>query len=295
MFPPRTIRGRLALWLAFLLVVVLSGFGVAVYELQRVSLVGRIDDELGRRAAAISAALRSPPPPGFRGPGPGFGGPRPGPPPHHHDLESRGPDGDPPHPPQSPGPFPPPPHRGERRGPPGPRDFRLSPELLSLFDETRPHPFYFTVWSRDGAPFKRSAHAPLDVPLPERRDRTDTRTHTRTRSGYREAFHYTELSDCVLAGVSLAEEKEALRTFTWWLLAAGGIVLAFGLGGGWWLTTRAIRPIEDISAAASRIAAGDLSERIEVADTHSELGRLARVLNSTFARLDSAFARERQF
>ena len=43
------------------------------------------------------------------------------------------------------------------------------------------------------------------------------------------------------------------------LIGAGGIVLTFGLGGGWWLTARTIRPIEKISAAASRISAGHLS------------------------------------
>ena len=73
------------------------------------------------------------------------------------------------------------------------------------------------------------------------------------------------------------------------------MVLAFGLGGGWWLTTRAIRPVEEISAAASRISAGNLSERINVADADSELGRLAGVLNSTFARLEAAFAQQKQF
>ena len=66
-------------------------------------------------------------------------------------------------------------------------------------------------------------------------------------------------------------------------------------GGGWWVATRAIRPVEDISAAASRISAGSLSERINVADTDSELGRLAGVLNSTFARLEAAFAQQKQF
>ena len=87
----------------------------------------------------------------------------------------------------------------------------------------------------------------------------------------------------------------AMRRFKLWLLAAGGTVLAFGLGGGWWLTSRAMRPVDDISVAASRIAEGNLSERIDVAETDSELGRLASVLNSTFARLEAAFAQQTQF
>jgi heavy metal sensor kinase len=53
--------------------------------------------------------------------------------------------------------------------------------------------------------------------------------------------------------------------------------------------------VEDISATASRISAGNLSERISVPDADNELGRLAGVLNSTFARLEAAFAQQKQF
>ena len=99
------------------------------------------------------------------------------------------------------------------------------------------------------------------------------------RDSVREAFHYTELGDCVLVGRNITADLKALGRFTFWLLAAGGTVLAFGLGGSWWLTTRAIRPVEEISAAASRISAGNLSERIGGAGADNELGRLAGVLN----------------
>jgi heavy metal sensor kinase len=79
------------------------------------------------------------------------------------------------------------------------------------------------------------------------------------------------------------------------LTAVGAAILLFGLAGGWWLVGRAIRPIKDISATAVKISAGDLSQRINVAEAESELGRLATVLNSTFARLEAAFAQQQQF
>src|SRR5208283_5434495 len=44
-----------------------------------------------------------------------------------------------------------------------------------------------------------------------------------------------------------------------------------------------------------KISAGDMSQRISIADTESELGQLAGVLNSTFGRLEAAFARQQQF
>ena len=59
--------------------------------------------------------------------------------------------------------------------------------------------------------------------------------------------------------------------------------------------SRALRPVENISAAAVKISAGDLSQRINVAEAESELGQLAAVLNSTFARLEAAFAQQQQF
>jgi len=79
------------------------------------------------------------------------------------------------------------------------------------------------------------------------------------------------------------------------LAGIGGIILLIGLAGGWWLVAQAIKPVDLISATAAKIAAGDLSQRINVAETESELGRLAAVLNSTFARLETAFAQQKQF
>jgi heavy metal sensor kinase len=101
--------------------------------------------------------------------------------------------------------------------------------------------------------------------------------------------------DMILVGHSIQPEMTELHRTAWKLAGVGGIILLLGLAGGWWLASRAIRPIEDISATAVKISAGDLSQRINIGETESELGRLASVLNSTFARLDAAFAQQQQF
>jgi heavy metal sensor kinase len=285
-----SIRWRLQLWLAFLLVSVLIGFGLSVYQLQRIHQLNQLDEELERRLSSLSVAVRG---------GPGGGSPfEPGhappmkPPSEFNDgPRRRFPLNDHLEPPPRGGPPP------DKR--PGPHEFRqrelrLSAETASLFEETRTNSFYYAVWDRDGGILKQSLNAPAPVPRPEHAGR-DTRTHIRMRGVFREAFHFTEMGDCVLAGRSILTELSTRRRFAWVLLAAGGTVLAFGLGVGWWLTTRAIRPVEEISAAASRISAGNLSQRITVADPDNELGHLAGVLNSTFARLESAFAQQKQF
>jgi heavy metal sensor kinase len=111
----------------------------------------------------------------------------------------------------------------------------------------------------------------------------------------RETYQFTETGECVLTGYDMAEDLEAIKRFSWWLAAAGGGVLALGLGGGWLLISGAISPIWQISTTARRISEGNLAERIDIADTDSELGRLASVLNSTFARLEASFAQQKQF
>src|SRR3989475_5421123 len=128
-----SIRWRLQVWLAFLLVCVLTGFGVTVYQLQRVNQLKQIDEELERRVAALDRAVRGGPPPDFGRGRPPFDG-RPGEP-GFDDGVNR----------------PPPPHGGREFFPLGggpemhlrPREIRLTPEGSALFDDTRANSFYF--------------------------------------------------------------------------------------------------------------------------------------------------------
>lgn len=152
--------------------------------------------------------------------------------------------------------------------------------------------FYFAVWRKNDNPaFYVSAQAPSEIPEPG-----DEPDGVRSRGILREAFITTNPGDHVLIGRSMEAEKEATRRLIWQIGAAGlGLWGGIMLIGGW-LTGRALRPVNKISEAAERIAKGDLSQRIDVGrHLDTELGRLATVLNATFARLEAAFARQRQF
>ncbi|MGC3961160.1 MAG: hypothetical protein QM813_25505 [Verrucomicrobiota bacterium] len=58
--PLQSIRWRFALWLAFLLTLVLAGFGITAYQLHSNNQFNQLDDELKSRAAAISAGTPFP-------------------------------------------------------------------------------------------------------------------------------------------------------------------------------------------------------------------------------------------
>ncbi|MFN0077952.1 MAG: sensor histidine kinase [Prosthecobacter sp.] len=182
------------------------------------------------------------------------------------------------------------------RPPPGvEREFKLAPARAGMFEGTDGAEFYYAVWRRDGAEWACSAKAPLPIERPERPKSDEPMQGERTRGDLREAFTFTPPGECMLAGRSIAPELASMRDYSRWLAAIATSVLAFGLVIGWWVTSRAIRPIATIADTARRIATGDLSERIPVRSASSELGHLSTVLNATFAQLESSFARQARF
>lgn len=72
-------------------------------------------------------------------------------------------------------------------------------------------------------------------------------------------------------------------------------MLLIASGGGLFLARRALAPVDRINRAARAIEATDLHQRLPEPVIEDEVGRLARTLNALIARLDAAFARQRQF
>ena len=99
----------------------------------------------------------------------------------------------------------------------------------------------------------------------------------------------------LLTGISTDVVDEHMAVFKWQLIGLGAIVIGFGVAVGWIMATRAMKPIAAMSSAATKIAAGDLSQRIDETSTKNELGQLAHVLNDTFGRLDSSFEQQVRF
>ena len=83
------------------------------------------------------------------------------------------------------------------------------------------------------------------------------------------------------------------------LLIASGIALAVIAVAaamiGWFIAGRVLRPLRTITAAARRISASSLHERLALPGPDDELKELADTLDNLFARLEASFDAQRRF
>jgi heavy metal sensor kinase len=86
-----------------------------------------------------------------------------------------------------------------------------------------------------------------------------------------------------------------LRTFRAGMLWTVPALLALSALGGYLLSRKALRPVDEIAAAARSISVMNLSERLPVPATNDELQRLSETCNAMLARLDFAVSEIKRF
>lgn len=93
----------------------------------------------------------------------------------------------------------------------------------------------------------------------------------------------------------LAPLEHTLRVLLY-LMGAGALLTSLiGLGGGLWVTKRAVRPLEEVSAAAVAIAGGELTTRLVVAQADREVQQLTESFNTMVSRLVDRLERDARF
>ncbi len=163
----------------------------------------------------------------------------------------------------------------------------LSKEYVRTFSGEGKDDPYYVIWDEKGV-LVDSSRPSLSVPLPES-------PGVRERRNRREFVATSPDGARVLVGQRLSQQSEKLRELLGAVFGAGAGVLVLALAGGWFLASRALRPIRKMSEAAAAISATNLAQRIDAAQTKSELGQLARLLNGAFDRLEKAFERQTRF
>jgi signal transduction histidine kinase len=98
-----------------------------------------------------------------------------------------------------------------------------------------------------------------------------------------------------IRGAIQAYRDDTLNTMlTWSLVAlAGALVVAAGLG--WLLAGRALRPLQQVTETARRVADRSLHERIALTGPHDEVKELADTIDAMLERLDRSFDAQRRF
>ena len=255
----RSLRWRIQVWHAAILLLVVAGFGTTFYLQARRAKLDEIDAELLAGARVLEGVLRTLVPPAMPPPPPG------------------------------------PPRRPRWPGPGGPGDhlaLALPQSLVGRYDEEDQSP-YFVIWRPDGQVL-RAEPSPPEAPPGEVLG-SDREWYARRRGMLREVLLRGPGRTTILVGRPIGRELAGLDRLGWRIGLSGLAVLAVGLAGGGWLSSRAVRPIGAISETLAGINARRLSERIDLADLDAELVRLGAMLNEMLGRLESAFEQQVRF
>jgi heavy metal sensor kinase len=94
---------------------------------------------------------------------------------------------------------------------------------------------------------------------------------------------------------SLDEVDAVMRDFRNLLFLMIPAVFAVACLGGYWLSMRALRPVDAVTSVARSISVQNLSQRLAVPRTGDELQRMAETWNEVLERLESSVKRIRQF
>jgi two-component system, OmpR family, sensor kinase len=102
-------------------------------------------------------------------------------------------------------------------------------------------------------------------------------------------------SFAVLVGVFRDHLDAHLARLAWLLLSVWLVGLAATSALGYWLASRALAPVVDITSRAARIARGEFAVRLEPPGSQDEVGQMTQSLNAVLDRLHGAIEAHRRF
>ena len=99
----------------------------------------------------------------------------------------------------------------------------------------------------------------------------------------------------VQIGSPMGEFAEMLEHLRWTLSLGTPLLLLLACSGGYWMSGRALKPVDEIARTVQRIGSKTLTERLTQRGTGDELDRLSDTINRMLARLESAVQLVTQF
>ncbi len=109
-------------------------------------------------------------------------------------------------------------------------------------------------------------------------------------------FEFNEQRDAALRGGAEAAMKHNPLVETVEIILLGGLpALLLGIIGGSLLMRRALRPIEELTAALEKTTASNLAEPVARSGNGDEIDRMSAVFNGMKERLGASFTQAREF
>jgi heavy metal sensor kinase len=96
-------------------------------------------------------------------------------------------------------------------------------------------------------------------------------------------------------GAPADDAVETLHLFRSYLLMFAPLLLLAAAGGGYWLSRRALSPVDALVRTAREVSGTNLNSRLQKLETGDELQRLSDTLNEMLDRIESAFLRITEF
>jgi heavy metal sensor kinase len=139
---------------------------------------------------------------------------------------------------------------------------------------------------------------PAALLSPDQVDRQIERSRKIAGHHFRFLFQKLEVNGRVYTvemGMPADDAVETLHLFRSYLLMFAPLLLLVAAGGGFWLSRRALSPVDTLVQSAREIGGTSLNRRLQKLETGDELQRLSDTLNEMLDRIEAAFLRITQF
>ena len=177
---------------------------------------------------------------------------------------------------------------------------KLRDEIAAIYEHEHAGDF-LEVHDQNGELIYRSRFLQtheLTFSQPDQVNRPLLRTRRINSEHFRFAFEKLNVDGRVYileVGATADDAFETLQLFRTYLLIFAPLLLMVSAGVGYWMSRKALAPVDALVRTARDISGTNLNRRLQILNTGDELQRLTDTLNEMLDRIESAFQKITQF